>query len=336
MVTHSPETLQKVIPLIRQSVKCGTSLLAIETKQKSSGESSFDTKSTLKTTEETTLKEKQPEGEQNSTAALTEDAVVQTTTETAPDQKHSVSKPTLFKPLKKKEKNMPKQTKSISKDEHTQKQADIIMAQKLDSEQSGMVVTEDPLQISAKYAVSKDFIDDVVKDAARIVNQEDSLADDDSINRRFTVNTVHIHGDSPPIGLSPKYINALKVAKNGRYQDEANLFCENYYQEIPRRSPKEKKKKNSFKENVLESSNSETITSQALSKGELKCHCSVSSGELHVCKENNVEEKAKNAITCRKKKSCAYRKRTYFNNWITYYVKNDHVINDSSWSSSNK
>lgn len=356
LMEHHTETLQKVIPMIRQSVRRGTSFTAmgtVESKLKTPQESittkkqfEHDSKAELRIppegTElklETTLDQKQFEAKQSSAAALSSGSATKTPKGTTSEQKRSVPSRTLFEPLKQrleKQKNIAKPTYSTSKDEHIRKQAEIIMAQKLDSEQSGMVVTEDPLAQPETHSFEKKFVNDIAKTASNIVNQEDSLSEDSS-KQKFTVLSVHIHGDSPPLGVPPKYINALKVAKNGRYKDEAHLFCENYFQNIPCYSSREKMKKNSFKENFLESSNSETITSKMLSKGEVNCHCSVSSGELHICKENNVvEKKQKNVITSRKKKPSVYSKRTYFNNWITYYVKNEPVINDSSWSSSNK
>lgn len=345
LMDHKADTLQRVIPLIRQSVKRGTSISAlggVESKTKTPQEASSSRKQFEFKKGPSAHPRIPPEGTElnleTPEATLPEDKQYVTKESSAIkpekyktfEQNRSAHKRTMFEPVKKriaKQKNTQKPTDKVSKD-HIREQAEIIMSQKLDSEQSGMVVTQDPLVKSENHSFEKSLVHEVLKDASKIVNQGSTSSEEGS-KKTFTVLTVHVHGDSPPSAISPKYISALKVAKNGRYKDEADLFCENNYQEIPGCVPQEKTKKNSFKENFLESSNSETVTSKLFSIGEVNCHCSVSSGELHICKES-IDKKQKEL-----KKKSIYRKRTYFNNWITYYVKNEHV-NDSSWSSSNK
>lgn len=173
------------------------------------------------------------------------------------------------------------------------------------------------------------------------VKNEEKNRYDSTENKKPTVSSVHVHGDFLPLTKADKFLNVLEVSHNGRYVDEANLFCDTVHQ---RRFPyytvtdKNIKEYLTEKMNLLDLSTSDIFTLKSLSKGDVKCKCSGSSGELHICKcENYIKsEQRRSKILPKKRKKTALKKRTYFNNWITYFVRNDQDLNDSSWNSSYK
>lgn len=171
-------------------------------------------------------------------------------------------------------------------------------------------------------------------------NSENNIYDSPTVNNtKPTVMSVHVHGDFLSFAEVNKFINALEVTQNGRYKDEANLFCETTYQKIPSNSNSTERDINqsiTSNNNFFDISTSHIVTSKSLSKGEVKCKCSVSSGELHICKDNDIESQKKTNVLSQKIQRKHSFKRTYFKNWITYYVKNDPDLNDSSKNGSNK
>lgn len=160
-------------------------------------------------------------------------------------------------------------------------------------------------------------------------NRESKDKDDN-----FTVMTLEMQGNTLKAEPLIIYPSALEIAQNGRYIDEADLFCENIYtNHAPCESAKENVKKNVLPHNIVDSSNSDSITSYSLSDGEVKCHCSVSSGEIHKCSKRDGSLFSKQNPIVTSKPKHIVKKLNYFNNWVTYYVSNDEV-NDSSWYSS--
>lgn len=158
-------------------------------------------------------------------------------------------------------------------------------------------------------------------------------------SENFTVLPVSCaHGDSLYLKNDSEYINALEIAQNGRYKDEAELFCERSVP-VP---PEYFSRNGTFNKHLgdhighdLSSSKSDVTTVTSLSAGEVTCQCSVSNGEIHSCAGQLVlDSKEKSLFSHKKKNDCAFMKTTYFNNWLTFYVQNDRRLNDKLFFSS--
>lgn len=289
IMSHPPDTLKKVIPIIRGTVKQHASL----------------------TSNEEVLK-----------------------TISAPET--SFSEEVLFsKSLSKANKWTPSSELGVSEPtkEEGQQNSDSKQASKLRTEQK-------PVTESDQNNVKDNTLDEdeSISFEDYVIVSKDASSEEQDI-KKYTVMTVQVHGDSIPLKSHSAQINVLEVAKNGRYKDEEHLFCENGSQEYTCNSPRGRLEDvclHCQQEQYLQSSNSDTITTKTLSTGEIKCNCSVSSGEVHFHNDDMFFERKLKLLPSSKKKSYAIRKRTYFSNWVTYFVKNDNFVNDSSWSSSNK
>lgn len=305
LMSRPPDTLKKVIPMIRRSVKQGSSFTGEGGKDEVPIETIIAPQS------------KNIEQEEESFSDLGQPISKQLPT--------SESAGTFIEQV-----NISEQEKMVVAHKKNYSKTKIIFEQEPSS-----TTTIGRNQSTSETNVSSQESSQKSKDTTSIKDESKRNPDSDSSKQNknsdeFTVMTVLVHGNTSPFGDTSKCINALEVARNGRYKDEADLFCENSY---PQRPPYDsdgenyKKPSSNHKKNPVDSSNSDTITSKTLSTGEVKCHCSVSSGELHICRDPKHK-------TVRKKKKYAFKKKTYFNNWVTYYVTND-GLNDSSWSSYN-
>lgn len=116
--------------------------------------------------------------------------------------------------------------------------------------------------------------------------------------------------------------NYLKLHSNGRYADEAELFCSpSYpkYENIP------------FQKKQAYTATIHTDTpSESSSEGEIKCHCSTSIGEIHLCRyARNIKARAQ-YLKKHPDKLLKYEmgdpnvnvigKKVYNSNWVAYYV----------------
>ncbi|KAH1027107.1 hypothetical protein HUJ05_000675 [Dendroctonus ponderosae] len=147
----------------------------------------------------------------------------------------------------------------------------------------------------------------------------------------------------------------LELGKNGRYRDEENLFAQVPHPKIvkpvkelkiPQRDqeiarPRPRHQLHRF---LPDTSNSETVTSNSLSEGEVRCKHSVSNGEIHPCRSRWPPRRQRTILTKRNfplplthheahnrgtlgkfnlddPKLAIEQRRNYFNNWVTYYVK---------------
>ncbi|XP_030745559.1 uncharacterized protein LOC115874530 [Sitophilus oryzae] len=181
------------------------------------------------------------------------------------------------------------------------------------------------------------------------------------------VNYCFVEGpSSPPLSLQ---FSPLQLAKNGRYKDEENLFAptisllptpsQQTYTKHDTHSIRDKEiqrlrllaiARNRLRRFSPDTSNSDTITTNSLSEGEIRCKHSVSNGELHLCNTRPIKSvRLKRNILTNKYDLLSSRKwrhfdfcdptvtieerRNHFNNWVTYYIKQQERINDSSNSS---
>lgn len=306
LISRSPATLQKVIPMIRKSVKLRSSLFGTNTDS-----------------EDVNVSKK----------AVRHEDVISPAKEFSEQilsiHAHEiVSKPGTSSSKQVKSHTKPEGKKRVSKPKTAEKNTILTKDALRKKEEDNIKPDSNIISKSSTSNTEKDL-----KDPNNDSSKENKYSND------FSVMAVHVHGDSLLLSNPADYINALEVTQNGRYKDEATLFCQNDYPEYsPYYSNREYTKMSlNYKEMILDSSNSDTIASKTLSDGEVKCHCSVSSGELHRCKGNNVLEARQNTVLSRtKKKKYPYKKRSYFNNLVTYYIKNDHTVNDSSWPNSKK
>ncbi|XP_018579474.2 uncharacterized protein LOC108917397 [Anoplophora glabripennis] len=161
----------------------------------------------------------------------------------------------------------------------------------------------------------------------------------------FTVLSMQIHGDCVP-NDSNLMNSHLKLGKNGRYKDEENLFCENRPKvaslPLRRRMLKNTPRSNYVNKYAFDSSSGDALSVEpSFSEGEIKCHSSVSIGEVHRKPQLDHFSKFRPKITHNNPSSDANvirERRTYFNHWITYYInKNARIplLSQSSSTSSN-
>ncbi|KAG5890006.1 hypothetical protein JTB14_032629 [Gonioctena quinquepunctata] len=181
------------------------------------------------------------------------------------------------------------------------------------------------------------------------VRLEDEDEEEEVSNHRYTAHPVQIQGDHVSairqFEKLPDFANAspLRIGKNGRYKDEENMFCES---NAPKYENLLHKKfgnvsRDPYNSNLnLDSSNSDTIThtDRITSEGEVRCECSVSIGEMHPCKArgrfSSSRFKGQRPLVAEEHVFPFRRRRTYFNNWITYYMNRNVVsLNDSSSTS---
>nr|XP_023024398.1 uncharacterized protein LOC111512496 [Leptinotarsa decemlineata] len=162
-------------------------------------------------------------------------------------------------------------------------------------------------------------------------------------NHNYNVSPVLIQGDAMPRRYfeKPPERSPLHAEKNGRYRDEEDLFCESNcpkyeklihekFRAVPASLYKSKLN--------LDSSNSDTITNseRVLSEGEVRCECSVSIGEFHACRRKRSPSKFRrpHSFLAEERGAEIRKRRTYFNNWVTYYLnKNTLPLHDSSSTS---
>lgn len=156
-----------------------------------------------------------------------------------------------------------------------------------------------------------------------------------------TVLSVQIHGDCLP--RNANLIDShLKLAKNGRYKDEENMFCDNYSKltnlALRRRVVKNVPKYSQVNKHMLDSSSCDTVSVEpSLSEGEVKCHSSLSVGEVPKRPQLNQFSKIRQKVMYKNQGSEANlirERRTYFNHWITYYINKNASIPLLSHSSS--
>lgn len=116
--------------------------------------------------------------------------------------------------------------------------------------------------------------------------------------------------------------NYLKLHLNGRYEDEAELFCPPSY-------PKYEDIPTERKQAYTATIHTDTTT-ESSSEGEIKCHCSTSIGEIHLCRyARNIKARAQ-YLKKHPEKFLRYEmgdpkvnvigKKVYNSNWISYYV----------------
>ncbi|XP_076252743.1 uncharacterized protein LOC143191481 isoform X3 [Rhynchophorus ferrugineus] len=168
-------------------------------------------------------------------------------------------------------------------------------------------------------------------------------------------------------GLTLVTTNSTNDPNAGRYKDEANLFAPNISL-IPKRNHRTvlsgisgNKHLDNPRSKLLtlpkqlpryspDTSNSFSDTITTLSDGEIRCKHSISNGEVHLCntkyssnggrpKRNVLSrtydfyERARKHFEFSDKKIIVEERRNHFNNWVTYYIKAQERINDSSTSS---
>lgn len=128
-----------------------------------------------------------------------------------------------------------------------------------------------------------------------------------------------------PAGDSFDYRDYLRVHPNGRYEDEANYFCQLCH---PNREDNQQRTR-TVNPQQLHTDTSDA-SSETLSDGEVKCKCSVSVGEIHTCRyvknirasveyfKKHPEQLIRHEL--RDPDLQIQRQRMYYSNWIAYYV----------------
>ncbi|KAH0998792.1 hypothetical protein HUJ04_003320 [Dendroctonus ponderosae] len=161
----------------------------------------------------------------------------------------------------------------------------------------------------------------------------------------------------------------LELGKNGRYRDEENLFAQVPHPKIvkpvkelkiPQRDqeiarPRPRHQLHRF---LPDTSNSETVTSNSLSDGKVRCEHSVSNGKIHRCRSRWPPRRQRTILTKRNfplplthheahnrgalgkfnlddPKLSIEQRRNYFNNWFTYYLKPQDVYESTTSNCSN-
>lgn len=134
------------------------------------------------------------------------------------------------------------------------------------------------------------------------------------------------------------YRDYLKVHPNGRYIDEALDFYQQdhpKYENIPRRerSPSIGKKYNDLAISADISLNSYDKTHEIYSEGEVKCTCSTSIGEIHICKYAHSIKSKVQYLKKNPNKLMQYefanpnvkviKQRALNDNWHTYYISSN-------------